>query len=338
MERAPVTEDNLLQNLVDYTEWKYSDEIKNSIDECTWDLEFDSDEFVYKQLLSWFIFERINPNTGKTILDEYIEFISTDPNNRILIGKLLSMREIISDNFRIIDRKKDNNMIVLKGLSNQKKYIVKIPPEQIEQYILGRLVMAKIFPWENYYRFAGITKIKVYNDNKKNFPKGVITPEEMVEQIQDYFEQRFVKDAELITISQRSTLSGMLNKFPYWWIDGISASLLLNKKGKKKEKVKRIIQVLVNSQRLNDLVNNTLPKDSQQALLFIKERGGVVKYKEIIKKYTDDTNFSWEKDPPNSPIGLLRRHGLVIVGRMLINNRFYKVILIPKEILEKLSI
>ena len=117
----------------------------------------------------------------------------------------------------------------------------------------------------------------------------------------------------------------------------IFTSLFLDKKGKKKEKVKRIVQVLVNSQRLNDLVNNTLPKDSQQALLFIKERGGVVKYKEIVKKYVDDTNLSWEKDPPNSPIGLLRRHGLVIVGKMLINNKFYKVILIPKEILEKLS-
>ena len=336
MERAPVTEDNFLQNLVDYTEWKYSNEIKNSIDECTWDLEFDNDEFVYKQLLFWFIFERINPTTGKTILDEFIEFISTDPNNRVLIGNLLGMREIVSDTFKITDRKKDN-MIVLKGLSNQKKYMVKIPPEQMEQYTPGRLVMAKIFPWENYYRFAGITKIKVYHDNKKNFPKGIITPE-MVEQIQDYFEQRFVKDAESIIISRRSTLSGMLNKFPYWWIDGISASLLLNKKGKKKEKVKRIVKVLVNSQCLNDLINNTLPKDSQKALLFIKQKGGIVKYKDIVKNYPDDTNLTWEKDPPNSPIGLLRRHGLVIVGRMLINNRFYKVILIPKEILERLSI
>ena len=214
--------------------------------------------------------------------------------------------------------------------------MVKIIPEQIEQYTPGRLVMAKIFPWENYYRFAGITKIKVYHDNKKNFPKGIITPE-MVEQIQDYFEKKHVKDAESIIISRRSTLSGMLNKFPYWWIDGISASLLLNKKGKKKEKVKRIVKILVNSQCLNDLINNTLTKESQQALFSIKERGGIVKYKEIIMKYTDDTNLTWEKDSPNSPIGLLRRHGLVIVGRMLINNRFYKVILIPKEILEKLS-
>lgn len=337
MERIPVTDDNLLQNLINYTEWKYSDEIKNSIDECTWNLEFDSDEFVYKQLLFWFIFERINPATGKTIIDEFIEFISMDPNNRIHIGKLLNMREIISDTFKIIDRKIDNNMIVLKELSNQKKYIVKIPPEQIEQYAPGRLVMAKIFAWENYYRFAGITKIKVYQDNKKNFPKGIITPE-MVEQIQDYVEKKFVKDAESIVISRRSTLSGMLNKFPHWWINGISASLLLNKKGKKKEKIKRIVQVLVNFQRLNDLVNNTLSQDSQQALLFIKQRGGIVKYKEIVKKYVDDTNLSWEKDPPNSPIGLLRRHGLVIVGKMLINNKFYKVILIPKEILEKLSL
>jgi hypothetical protein len=196
--------------------------------------------------------------------------------------------------------------------------------------------MARIFPWGNYYRCAGITKIKIYHNNK-NFPNGIIT-QNMIEQIQDYFEKKYVKDAESIIISKRSTLSGMLNKFPYWWIDGISASLLLNKKGKKKEKVKRIVNVLINSQRLNDLVNNTLPKDSQQALSYIKQKGDVVKYKDIVKKYPDDINIDWEKDLPKSPIGLLRRHGLVIVGRMLINNRFYKVILIPKEISQLLSL
>ena len=70
----------------------------------------------------------------------------------------------------------------------------------------------------------------------------------------------------------------------------------------------------------------------------IKEKGGVVKYREIVKKYNDDTNPDWEKEPPNSPIGLLRRHGFIIVGRMLIDNRFYKVILIPNEILQRLSL
>jgi hypothetical protein len=113
--------------------------------------------------------------------------------------------------------------------------------------------------------------------------------------------------------------------------------LLLNKKGKKKEKVKRIVKMLVNAQRLNDLIN-TLPKDSQKVLLLIKEKGGIVKYREIVKNYSDDTNLYWEKEPPNSTIGLLRRHGLIIIGRILMDNRFYKVILIPNEILQRLSL
>jgi hypothetical protein len=33
--RVPITEDNFMQILADYTEWKYKDEIKNLIDECT---------------------------------------------------------------------------------------------------------------------------------------------------------------------------------------------------------------------------------------------------------------------------------------------------------------
>ena len=79
-------------------------------------------------------------------------------------------------------------------------------------------------------------------------------------------------------------------------------------------------------------------KIHNKVLLLIKEKGGIVKYREIVKKYSDDTNLAWEKEPPNSPIGLLRRHGLIIVGRMLIDNRFYKVILIPNEILQRLSL
>ena len=117
----------------------------------------------------------------------------------------------------------------------------------------------------------------------------------------------------------------------------IFTSLFLDKKGKKKEKVKRIVKVLVNSQRLNDLIN-TFPKDSQKVLVLIKEKGGVVKYREIVKKYNDDTNLDWEKELPNSPIGLLRRHDLIIVCRILIDNRFYKVILIPNEILQRLNL
>jgi hypothetical protein len=45
--------------------------------------------------LTWFIFERINPATGKTVLDEFIDFISKDSNNRLLVGKLLGIRKII---------------------------------------------------------------------------------------------------------------------------------------------------------------------------------------------------------------------------------------------------
>ena len=153
----------------------------------------------------------------------------------------------------------------------------------------------------------------------------------MMEQIQGYFEKRFVKDAESIIINRRSTLSGMLNKFPYWWIDGIFTTFKqkMQEKGKSRELLRYfLIQIAWT------ILFNSLPRDSQKALTFIKEKGGVVKYRDIVKKCPDGANFDWEKEPPNLPVGLLRRHVLAIVGKMLINNRFYKVILIPKEILQ----
>ncbi len=329
MERLPVTEDNFLQILADYTEWKYKDEIIRSIDQCTWDLQFESDEFVYKQLLTWFILERINPATGKTILDEFIDFVSKESNNHLLVDKLMGMKKIISDTFHIIDRK--GNIITLKGKSNPKKYTVKVSPEHSSRYASGRFVRAKIFPWEDHYRFAGITKIKIY-DNSRNLPTGIIT-QDMIEEIQEHFEKRLVRDAESIIVSQRSTLQGMLKKLPYVWIDGICSSIHLRKKCKKEDKVKGIVSILLNPQHLNVLVN-TLPEDARKALLFVKEKGGIIRYNDLVKKYPDDTGIDWQNKLPNSPVGILRRHGLLIVGKSLKNTRFYKVVLIPKEILQ----
>ena len=91
----------------------------------------------------------------------------------------------------------------------------------------------------------------------------------MMEQIQGYFEKRFVKDAESIIINRRSTLSGMLNKFPYWWIDGIFTTFKqkMQEKGKSRELLRYfLIQIAWT------ILFNSLPRDSQKHLRLSKKK------------------------------------------------------------------
>lgn len=60
---------------------------------------------------------------------------------------------------------------------------------------------------------------------------------------------------------------------------------------------------------------------------------GFVQYGKL-KEYDDDITFWWNNDLPTSTIGVLRLKGLLVVGKMPIAGRMYKVALIPKEIRE----
>ncbi len=321
-----MTEDNVLQLLVDYTTWKYEDEILRSCDECPYDLELSDEEFVYKQLLTWFMLERTVPATGKTVLEEFVEqFVS---HNTVLAKKVLGMKELIANTFVV--RGREDNIIVLEGESSSQRFNVWVIPEHSEMYAIGRRVKGRIYKWGDVYRFAGITKI-AKSDGEIARETGITTPEFLAK----WYERSFVKEAESLVVSTGSSLSSMLNKLPSQWINGICASLLVSKKGKKREKVRRIIGML-DSEHLEDIVH-ALPWDACEALTFVMKKGGMVRYKELVKKFDDDTGMWWEETPSSSAVGTLRRHALLVVGKMPKNGRFYKVTIIPREVMRRLS-
>ena len=110
----------------------------------------------------------------------------------------------------------------------------------------------------------------------------------------------------------------------------------IKRSGKKRDKVKKLVTVLL-SEHLQ-VVINTLPKDVLEALALVKQNDGMMKYSELVKKCGDDDfGFLWEKNPPKTAIGILRIHGLLIVGRILKGERLYKTAIIPKEILQNLN-
>lgn len=323
-----VTEDNILQLLADYTRWKYEDEVLRSIDECPYDLDLTDEELVYKQVLTWFMLERINPATGKSVLEEFIEqFIKRDDS---LANKVRGLGHLMAGTFVILSR--EGNIIALEceSPSSSQRFTVWVVPEHAENYIPGRRVKGRIYRWGDVYRFAGITKIEK-SDEEIFRETGIIMPSVMMK----WYEDRFLKQAESILVNNRSSLSSLLNKLPWTWINGICSSLKVSKRGNKRGKVKRIVAIL-NSPHLKDIVY-ALPEDARNTLVFVMWKGGMIRYSELVKKFDDDTGMWWEENPPSSAVGILRRHGLLVVGRTPRGDRFYKVAVIPKEIMQQLS-
>src|SRR6476646_7835073 len=228
--RVKVTEKNALQLLADYVQWKYGEDgVWQLEDQCTYNLDFDDENKVYKQILTWLMFERKDLRTGKTSVEEFVEkFVN---RNNDLAKKILGMRNIITDTFLILKNK--DNILIVEG-SRRKKFMVQIFLEHSFMYAIGRSVEGRIYPWGDMYKFAGIVKLMKSSDEMLQ-ETGLITPS-------------------------------------------------------------------------------------------------------LVKKCGDDDfGFLWEKNPPQTPIGILRIHGLLIVGRMLKGERWYKTAIIPKEIFQNMN-
>jgi hypothetical protein len=65
-------------------------------------------------------------------------------------------------------------------------------------------------------------------------------------------------------------------------------------------------------------------------LLFAKR--WILRYGVLAKQFSDEIGMWWNEKPPKSDIGLLRLHGLVVVGRMSSPRRLYKVAVVPVEL------
>ncbi|MDN5845003.1 MAG: hypothetical protein L0H53_01875 [Candidatus Nitrosocosmicus sp.] len=89
--------------------------------------------------------------------------------------------------------------------------------------------------------------------------------------------------------------------------------------------------------RLQDIIR-ALPKNSFEALELVKQNGGIMRYSKIVKRFGgDDFGLWWEENPPKTPIGILRIHGLLMVGKIPKGERLFKTAMIPKEIMEKMG-
>ncbi len=322
MENNFVNQGNCLSVFLEYVNDNYGNQIEKVLgsDDCPYDTSMLNDELAYKDILFWFAIERTDA-TGRGLADEFAEkFLKSSPE---LAAELLGIKNVIKGTFVVLGR--DAGTVRLRKEDDSREYAVSYSGDS-KIYTAGRVLETRIYKWNGAYRFCGITRARL-TDEEIYRRSGFIMPELAMR----WYEEGAMKRAESIVLRPYSKLSSILNKYSANWVDGIANALGIDTKLLKGEKIRRIAIVLTSDSICG--LRGKLPGESLDILRLVMSNGGFVKYGEL-KGWKDDTGPSWGEAPPKSPIGMLRLYGLIAVGRMPISSKMYKVAIIPADIRE----
>lgn len=316
-----IDENNSKKALVDYAFEKYGKKLKEFYERFREDFpEKDEEmekELYYMNFMEWLIMEKPLPETGKTIVEEFVE--AHPELDKSLKEKMLQMRNIIRSRFIILS--KEGARLKMKDEDSGKEYyvVMQSPNPELRR---GVIIEGRIHPFGNHYRFAGA--FKTFD------PYPYISS---VDVMMELYDADKIKKAENIILYENTKLTAILNKYPSQWVDGICNALSISTRGKKDDKVKMIARAL--QENLSNILKR-LPEKSKNALKFVLEKGGFVK-EGALKDYDDEIGFWWNDKPPKSDIGLLRLHGLLVVGKMPVKGRMFSMAFAPSDLRELLK-
>ena len=312
-----IDENNFKQVLFEYAMErcgsKLDDFYDKFFDEFPYDYEGLSEDLYFKNFIDWLMIEKSLPDTGKTIVEEYVDNhpdVSEDMKQ-----KLLNMKMVIRSEFVVISKNKLE--LSLKDRRTEKIYLVKLYCD-VKGISRNTLLIGRIHPFGESYRFAGAFLIR-------NSPI-ILDPDVWM----NAFEEKSIETAESIILNVNMRLTVIINKYPSQWINGICEELGINTKEVKKVKVKLILDNL--QKNMKEVIANISQK-SKEVLILILKNGGFLQYGKL-RKYDGSISFFWNECPPDSTIGILRLKGIIAVGRMPSAGRMYKSALIPKDLRE----
>ena len=212
-----ITEENCKQFLWEYAYENYSDEFKRAVDDCPYPTDDLDDEFAFKEIMEWFILERVQPTTGKTILREFVEKFVTDPD---LKKKMLQMEKVFSGEFTVENVQGDYALIM--NNETGKSYRIKIFKKIKRFFKAGRTFIGRIHPWGDIYWTAGIIRFKL-DEEERMARLGLVS----AKMLKNWYERDRIKKAESILVHENSTVSSIVNKYPAQWVDGLGHLLPL---------------------------------------------------------------------------------------------------------------
>lgn len=124
----------------------------------------------------------------------------------------------------------------------------------------------------------------------------------------------------------------VLGKYPSRWLERISVELDLHTQERKAERIDRLCRMLTSPEGVQRALQD-LSEQETRALALLLQEGGWMKAATFRKKTgaTEGDSWFWEEHPPTSTIGRLRARGLLAVGKMAIQNRQYRTVLVPAD-------
>ncbi len=313
-----INEETINQAIFNYADKKYGKRSKemfsvyiNEFPEKDWDLP---DELWSNNFLAWLFFEKVFPETGMTIAEEFAK--DSHDLSPEMKENVLQMKNMIRSKFIVISKK--DLFLKMKDMKTNKVYKVKLPaPSPVSP---NNMITGRIHPFGDHYCFSSVFLITT--------SPLLLDPDILM----SAYENDGLKKIESITLRNGSSLQSIMNKYPAHWIDWMSKHYGL-KERLKKEKIQGIENKIVND--LPQIIPK-LPEKSKEALAFCIKQGGFVKYGQL-KDYDDDMDFFWKEGKTLSTIGTLRQIGLMVVGKMVFGDRKFKVAFIPVEIRDSLK-
>jgi hypothetical protein len=160
-------------------------------------------------------------------------------------------------------------------------------------------------------------------------PQAFLEPEEVLQELER--DWRRVQEDRPLPLG--SSLRTLLDKQPAHWVEAIHGRLGLPPARNKRDRSQAIAQRLADPAGLRHVLG-TLGREETAGLAHLLARGGWQRLGHFARRFGSDAQdgWFWVDDPPRSVLGQLRLHGLVFVGRALIDGRRCKVALIPPEI------
>lgn len=314
-----IDEDDIPKAIFDYAMNKYESQLEQMCNKYVEEFpEKDCklpDEPWFRNFLCWLFFEKVLPETGKTIAEEFAE--QSPDLTPEMKQKARHMRNIIRSDFRIMSEK--GVMVRFKDIHSKKIYDVK-RYKGGPRYAPDTIVTGRIYPFGDYYRTTGF-----FFFNPTPF---ILDPDILM----NAYENDQVGRIEDIQLRRSSSFQSLMNKYPSHWVDWMCKYYQINQR-LKKDKVRAIEHKLASdfSNTLKDL-----PKTCKEVLRLCIQNGGFVKY-QLLKHYDDDFEFFWEEQPLSSTVGILRQRGLLFIGKMWLGERNYKVAFVPIELRDSLE-
>lgn len=274
----------------------------------------------------WGVYMAVLPETGQRVIYKFADRHVKDP---VIAAKIRGITHLIRGTFYVTRTSRD--LFTLVHEKDDTPYKVVATSEMQSLLWPGTSIHCIIYPWgsDNIYRLA----VMVVAETPRNLMKEAIT------KLQKRIYKPSQDKEESMQVSINSSLAPILKKYPSPWIKDMCVNLKIRPMKKHKERTEAIAGRLTRGIKK---VLDELSDDEITCLLHVYIMGGYAKYGQLYKKFgktgDDGPPYNWSSNENTmSPIGLLRTKGLLVVGKMKMGTRNYKVAMIASDVMRSLG-